>query len=151
RGDQRARPVLFVLGEAARRQDQADSRVGRPHLTRARIAQSVPVKHMTIEVADMTSQLIYHDPATVDTTSPFDKVIVSIVKDQDVWMACPYLSLDYLCRIAHLAKSWCLLTDIPEWLSSRAGKNDAENVCAFIDKERNRIWHCPSLHAKVIA
>lgn len=98
----------------------------------------------------MTVRLVHHRIESVaGSVSPFDEYIVQIVAGQEARIVCPYLGLDYLRRIVELSKSWRLLTDVEEWLSTQ---NTAAHAATrdFIVDNPDRIRHVRDLHAKVV-
>lgn len=98
----------------------------------------------------MSVKLVYHTSESASGgISPFDKAVVEIATDEELWVACPYLSLSYLERVIGLSKSWRLLTDVEEWLSSqnRAARN---RIQEFIVQHQEQIHHIRDLHAKVV-
>jgi len=98
----------------------------------------------------MSTELIYHPPSSAPgDVSPFDEAVISVVKDNNVKIACPYLNLTYVQRIIRLSQSWQILTDAEEWLASH-NKNAREQIQKFIKDNSERIHHCRDLHAKVI-
>jgi len=98
----------------------------------------------------MSIKLIYHSFKSIhNIISPFDKAIVEIVKNQDIQMATPYLSLNYINRIISLTKSWRLITDIKQ-LASSHNKSEFEKIKLFISKNNKLIRHINTLHAKVL-
>ncbi|GEM_PF-500144 len=99
------------------------------------------------ETGDMC--LVHHtDESRKGSISPFHTALESIIDRSDVRIACPYLSVQYLMAMTELARSWRLLTDVEEWLSSQSTdlRTEAEK---FIRDNQRRIRHCPSLHAKI--
>jgi hypothetical protein len=98
----------------------------------------------------MPTELIYHPSNSAPgDVSPFDEAVISVVKDNNVKIACPYLNLTYVQRIIRLSQSWQILTDAEEWLASH-NKNAREQIQKFIKDNPERIHHCRDLHAKVI-
>jgi PLD-like domain len=96
----------------------------------------------------MSIRLIYH--IANDGLSPFDEAIHSIVNNNsDVCIVCPYLSLNYLQRIFLLNRSWRILTDVEEWLSSSSYES-RQKIQGFVNQNSDSIRHCKDLHAKVI-
>lgn len=99
----------------------------------------------------MSIRLVYHSPQSVNGgVSPFEEAIVRVVKDSDVFIACPYFNLNYLEDIVSLSKSWYILTDVEEWLRSQ-NRVVREKIQQFIEKYSENIRHISGLHAKVIA
>lgn len=96
----------------------------------------------------MTIRLLYHDPKLPGGVSPFDEAILSIARDGELKLACPYISLDYLLRITN-GTSWRLLTDIEEWLDKQAttGRN---KIVEFLREHHAVVKNYPRLHAKVV-
>jgi hypothetical protein len=97
----------------------------------------------------MTIRLLYHDVDSPDAVSPFDAAIVSIATKEHVRLACPYLSLTYLCRIISLGRSWRLLTNVEEWLLAH-NRTQRKQIYDFLARHRRVIRHYPHLHAKVV-
>ncbi len=98
----------------------------------------------------MTVRLIHHRIESVaGSVSPFDESIVQVVAGQEARIACPYLGLNYLHRIVGLSKSWCLLTDIEEWLSTQNAAARSATRDFIIDNP-DHIRHVRDLHAKVV-
>jgi len=93
-------------------------------------------------------QLIYHKDGI--STSPFDLTITNIVRNNNIFVICPYIGIEYFNRIISLANSWKLITDVEEWILSQ---NDNKNRLMIIDfiKENNiNIHHIKNVHAKVM-
>lgn len=101
----------------------------------------------------MAITLIYHhlDSKATDNISPFDKAIVSMVSGQDIKIACPYLSVDYLQRLFSLCKTWQILADVEAWIASHRHKRKRDELIAFISENSSQIRHLKKLHAKVIS
>ena len=98
----------------------------------------------------MSIKLIYHTPeSATGGFSPFDKTISRIVRDENIRVACPYLSLDYFQRLLEISTSWRILTDVEEWLGSY-NKNARQEIQNFIGRHNKYIHHLNNLHAKVI-
>jgi len=98
----------------------------------------------------MPVRLIHHpSESSAHNVSPFDEAIVRMVQEEDVLVACPYLSLRYLMRIFHLAKSVSLLTDAEEWLASHASEARHE-IRDFLIDYVGCVHHVKDLHSKVI-
>jgi hypothetical protein len=101
----------------------------------------------------MPTKLIYHGLQDLrDNASPFDEVIVQMVRDEDVLIASPYIGLRYLKRIIGLSKSWRVLTDVEEWLASHESTSHqkVKEIKDFIVDNKNNIRHYKGLHAKAI-
>ncbi len=99
--------------------------------------------------ARMSWKLLYHRFDSSASVSPFDEAIVSAVRDDDICIACPYIGLSYLRRIARLSRRWRLVTDIAEWLASQNLAQRAE-IASFVTSHQQSIRHITMLHAKVI-
>ena len=98
----------------------------------------------------MPVDLIYHTPESIHGgISPFDAAITEMIEGQALQVACPYVGLQYLQRIAKHARSWQLVTDVEELLSSQAGRSRA-GMADFLLQNLERLRHCRDLHAKVI-
>jgi len=98
----------------------------------------------------MTIKLIYHNSNSITGgISPFDETICRITKGEDVRLTCPYLSVSYLKHIIESCKSWRVLTDVEEWLSSH-NLNARREIQDFILEHSEHIHHYRDLHAKVI-
>lgn len=95
------------------------------------------------------SRLLYHAPDTQDQESPFDRAIVQVIKDQDVKIVSPYISLEYLQRLIHMARSWRLVSDVLEWLSATP-RRERDLVYHFLAKHDGLIHHYPAIHAKTV-
>ena len=54
-------------------------------------------------------RLLYHAPDMPDQESPFDRAIVQVIRDQDVKIVSPDISLEYLQRLIHMSRSWRLV------------------------------------------
>ena len=98
----------------------------------------------------MGTKLIYHvKESSGRGISPFDLNITEIVKNKDIYIVCPYISVGYLGRITQLANTWHLVTDVEEWVISNNLKN-RQNVKNFILNNLSGIHHYKDIHAKVI-
>ena len=98
----------------------------------------------------MSIKLVYHTPESASGgVSPFDEAIIRIIADEDILIACPYLSLSYLERIISLSRSWRVLTDVEEWLASHNNAARGE-IQDFISRYLGHIRHIGDLHAKVV-
>lgn len=98
----------------------------------------------------MTIKLIYHNSDSIaGGISPFDEVIRQITQRENVRLACPYLSVGYLKRIAENCASWRVLTDVEEWLAS-CSLNGRREIQDFIAEHSERVHHYKDLHAKII-
>lgn len=72
----------------------------------------------------MTVELIYHtDESWSGGLSPFDEAILASVTNENICIACPYLSLNYLKRITGQSRSWRVITDAGAWLASQNRTN----------------------------
>lgn len=96
----------------------------------------------------MTIRLLYHDPKSPGGVSPFDEAILSIAREGELKLACPYISLDYLNRVIN-GTSWRLLTDIQEWLDNQASVARSK-VVEFLSEHHACVRNYPRLHAKVV-
>jgi hypothetical protein len=94
-------------------------------------------------------RLIYHSFGDgSDAISPFDSSILTIAKNNCLKLVCPYLSLSYLERLISVASSWCLITDLEEWLNSLP-KTQLYMAHDFILKNHKNIRNYNGIHAKV--
>lgn len=94
-------------------------------------------------------RLLYHAPDTPDQESPFDRAIVQVIRDQDVKIVSPYISLEYLQRLIQMSRSWRLVSDVLEWLSATP-KRERNQVYDFISQNDGLIHHYPAIHAKTV-
>ena len=94
-------------------------------------------------------RLLYHAPDTPDQESPFDRAIVQVIRDQDVKIVSPYISLEYLQRLIHMSRSWQLVSDVLEWLSATP-KRERNLVYDFLAQHDGLIHHYPAIHAKTV-
>jgi hypothetical protein len=98
----------------------------------------------------MSARLLYH---TADSASggvsPFDEALGRIAEGADVRLACPYISLNYLCDLLARTANWRLLTDAEAWLSSVA-HTARPDVLAWVRANEGRVRHCERLHAKAL-
>lgn len=94
-------------------------------------------------------RLLYHTPDTPDQESPFDRAIVQVIRDQDVKLVSPYISLEYLQRLIHMSRSWRLVSDVLEWLSATP-KRERNLVYDFLAQHDGLIHHYPAIHAKTV-
>lgn len=94
-------------------------------------------------------RLLYHAPDTPDQESPFDRAIVQVIRDQDVKIVSPYISLEYLQRLIHMSRSWRLVSDVLEWLSATP-KRERNLVYDFLAQHDGLIHHYPAIHAKTV-
>lgn len=97
----------------------------------------------------MTIRLIYHDIDNLHAPSPFDEAIIAIACCDNLCVACPYLSVNYLERITGRSDSWRLITDVEEWLQSLS-KSQRRNASIFMSKHSKNIRHFSKLHTKVV-
>lgn len=95
------------------------------------------------------TELVYHDPADRTGISPFDRAIREITDDEEVLIACPYISPDYLQEITEQTNEWFLLTDVGEWLSIH-GQTNREAIQEFLIEHQDHVRHVTNLHAKVV-
>lgn len=93
-------------------------------------------------------KLIYHSENN-GQFSPFDEAIIDIVKNEAIYIVCPYLGLEYLEKLNKLSPSWKLITDAEAWLLSCANSQRIK-INEFIKKHQQKIHHISDLHAKVI-
>jgi hypothetical protein len=97
----------------------------------------------------MTIRLIYHDIDNLHAISPFDEAIIATACCDNLRVACPYLSVNYLERITGLSGSWRLITDVEEWLQSLL-HSQRGNALLFMNRHSNNIRHFSKLHTKVV-
>lgn len=98
----------------------------------------------------MTIELIYHTPHSANGgESPFDAKIVSISRNADVAIVCPYISTKLLKRIGSICNSWQLLSDIEAWFSS-CTYSEKEETYQFVISNLGSIRHISKLHAKLV-
>jgi hypothetical protein len=91
-------------------------------------------------------KLIYHPTRPNDNyVSAFDEAIVEMSKGQDINIACPYLSLNYLERIISISKKWKLITDIYDLLSLY-NESGREKFVKFISENKSNIRHYSEIH-----
>ena len=81
--------------------------------------------------------------------SPFDNAIRGIAADEDVLIACPYITLEYLESILERTASWRLLTDVEEWLGNYS-TNEREVIREFVAHHHDRVHDVRNLHAKAV-
>lgn len=94
-------------------------------------------------------KLIYHNKNNPSQTSPFDVALQQLSTNADpLYIASPYIGLNYLNRILDTALDWYLLSDVEAWLSSNNRKQRAK-CWQFILENIDHIKHVPDLHAKV--
>lgn len=94
-------------------------------------------------------KLIYHNKNNPSQTSPFDVALQQLSTNADpLYIASPYIGLNYLNRILDTALDWYLLSDVEAWLSSNNRRQRAK-CWQFILENIDRIKHVPDLHAKV--
>jgi hypothetical protein len=95
----------------------------------------------------MTIQLVYHRDD--GGFSAFDERAISIARDADLRIVCPYLTLTYFHRLVDVSKSWQLVTDIEEWFPSlRSVERGA--VRDFVVSNSKLIRNVSGIHAKVL-
>lgn len=95
-------------------------------------------------------ELVHHTNESVSGgISPFDTAIREIVADENVLIACPYITLDYIEPLLHDATSWRLLTDVEAWLDN-CGTNERKAIREFIARHHERIHDVRNLHAKAV-
>lgn len=98
----------------------------------------------------MSIRLIYHTKESENGgVSPFDEAVRSIVQNEAVSIACPYLGLTYLQNIKHSCHSLRILTDVKEWLFS-SSRQDKPKILEFIRQNHSSIHYYLDLHSKVI-
>jgi len=96
------------------------------------------------------AELIHHTNESADGgVSPFDTAIRGIVAGEDVLIACPYITLEYLESILERAASWRLLTDAEAWLDSYS-TTEREAIREFVARHHDRIHDVRDLHAKAV-
>ena len=96
------------------------------------------------------TELVHHtEESASGGTSPFDTAIREIVADEDVLIACPYITLEYLQPVLRQADSWRLLTDIEAWLGNYT-MDKREAIREFIARYHERIHNIRNLHAKAV-
>jgi hypothetical protein len=96
------------------------------------------------------AELVHHtDESASGGASPFDAAIREIVADEDVLIACPYITLDYLEPVLRDGDSWRLLTDVEAWLGNYS-VNKRESIREFIARHHERIHDVRDLHAKAV-
>lgn len=94
-------------------------------------------------------KLIYHNKKNTTQVSPFDQALQQVSKNASpLYLASPYIGLQYLERILENTNEWKLLSDIEAWLTSGNRKQRAK-CWRFILENLDRIRHVPDLHAKV--
>ncbi len=99
----------------------------------------------------MSAELIYHKLDNKHgSVSPFDAAIMGMAEGQELFIACPYLGLDYLNRIVAKADRWRLLTDIEAWLGVSKTAKERKRIKVFILANGEKVHHCKELHAKVL-
>ena len=95
-------------------------------------------------------KLIYHKSDNLNGISPFDEAIIELVTKKQIRIASPYINIYYLKKIIKLAYNWQLITDINELFASTKSTGHIQNLIDFIEKNKSKIKHFPSLHAKTI-
>lgn len=96
------------------------------------------------------SKLIYHLPQNSKNMSPFDEVLVKIVENKEVKIACPFIEIYYINKLIKLSSDWKLLTDVNAWLYSQSSVEQRNKIYNFLLKHRDKVRHYPNLHAKVV-
>lgn len=96
------------------------------------------------------NKLIYHDPKHNNIISPFDHTLIEIIKDKEIKIACPYMSVYYINKLITLCKDWRILTDLNAWIYSQTSIKQKRNIYDFLMGYQEHIHHYPELHAKVI-
>jgi hypothetical protein len=95
-------------------------------------------------------ELIHHTDESADGgVSPFDTAIREIVAGEDVLLASPYITLDYLKSLIDDTDSWRLLTDMEAWLDS-CSASERETIQEFVARHHERIHDVRNLHAKAV-
>ncbi|MBS1263931.1 MAG: hypothetical protein MAG715_01126 [Methanonatronarchaeales archaeon] len=97
----------------------------------------------------MQIKLLYHDTNSPVGVSPFDEKLRKIVDGEDIKIACPYISMDYLEDLLEETDSWRIITDLEEWLSSHNSESRSD-IRDFIGSNDGKIRHYRDIHAKVI-
>jgi hypothetical protein len=100
------------------------------------------------EINNTNFQLIYHKDG-IDI-SPFDVAITNVAKNNDIYVICPYIGINYFNRITSIANSWKLITDVEEWILSHQDKKSRLEIINFIKQHKCKIHHIKNVHAKVI-
>ncbi|MCD6335151.1 MAG: NgoFVII family restriction endonuclease, partial [Candidatus Latescibacteria bacterium] len=100
------------------------------------------------EINNTNFQLIYHKEDIV--ISPFDVAITNVAKDNDISVICPYIGINYFNRIASIANSWKLITDVEEWILSHQDEKSRLEIINFIKENKCKIHHIKNVHAKVM-
>jgi phosphatidylserine/phosphatidylglycerophosphate/cardiolipin synthase-like enzyme len=96
------------------------------------------------------AEIVHHtDESAAGGESPFDVAIQEIVAGEDVLVACPYITLEYLEPVLGSASSWRLLTDVEAWLGNY-GTNERNTIREFIAHYHDRIHDVRNLHAKAV-
>ncbi|MBI3652731.1 MAG: NgoFVII family restriction endonuclease [Acidobacteria bacterium] len=97
----------------------------------------------------MSIKLICHTKESAEgEQSPFDTAIARLARGNDISIACPYLNLQYIQSLIARCKSWRILTDVGEWISSH-NQDMRKDIRDFIAENLSRIRHYPDLHAKI--
>ena len=95
-------------------------------------------------------EVVHHtDESRKGGFSPFDIKLMELAQGNPIRIVCPYLSLEYLERLIRQCSSWCLLTDIEEWLYSIT-LDQLSPTNNFIQSNASHIRHIPNIHAKVL-
>lgn len=95
-------------------------------------------------------KLIYHTPERNNEVSKFDIALTDIVKNKKIKIACPFIGIYYINKLIKLCNDWRILTDINAWINSQNSKIQRNKIYDFLIKNKEKIHHYPSLHAKVI-
>jgi hypothetical protein len=96
------------------------------------------------------AELVHHtEESAGGGASPFDTAIREIVADEDVLIACPYITLGYLESALQEATSWRLLTDVEAWLGNYS-TSERESIREFIARYHEQIHDVRNLHAKAV-
>ncbi len=98
------------------------------------------------EINNINFQLIYHKDGIA--ISPFDVAITNIAKDDDISVICPYIGLNYFNRIASIANSWKLITDVEEWILSHQDEKSRLEIINFIKENKCKIHHIKNVTVK---
>lgn len=97
----------------------------------------------------MSTQLIYHS-GNEDSPSPFHDRAMSIARGAaPLYVACPYIGLEYLSNLLRVSKSWSLVSDACAWIAS-LDATDRRTAADFINAHSDSIRHVSGLHAKVL-
>lgn len=95
-------------------------------------------------------KLIYHNIESNNDYSPFDRELIQLAKEQNLYLVSPYIGIAYLNRLIKISKSWQLITDFEAWIISHPTKNERLKIYDFIKENFDKIKHFPDIHAKVM-